>query len=74
MGFITEREIKPSNINGNRHDTRNPSIDHKKIGPSLSNIRKPSLNPSSVEKLLEQKAKLLEEKEQVESSKKKGFR
>jgi hypothetical protein len=79
MSFITERQIKPSNINGNRHDTREPNIDAKKVGPSLSDVRKPNLDPSKVEKLLEEtKASLLKEKEKLEeqknSNKKNGFR
>ena len=74
MSYVTERQIKPSKINGNRHDTRDPGIDHKKVGPSLSKIRKPNVDPSKIEKLLEAKANLLKEKEQRESSKKKGFR
>ena len=74
MSFVTESHIKPSKIDGNRHDTRKPNIDHKKIGPSLSNIREPNLDPSRIEKLLEEKANLLKEKEQRESTKKKGIR
>lgn len=37
-------------------------------------VRKPNIDPSRVEKLLEEKAILLKEKEQRESTKKKGFR
>ena len=72
--FFSEKQIKPSKINGNRHDTRDPGVDHKKVGPALSNIRKPDVDPSKIEKLLEEKAILLKEKEQREPSKKKGFR
>lgn len=37
-------------------------------------VRKPNIDSSKMEKLLEEKAILLKEKEQRESSKKKGFR
>jgi hypothetical protein len=76
MSFVTARQPRPSNINLKRDDTRTPNIDHKKIGPSLSNIRKPNLDPKRVEKLLEAKKNALrEKKEQLEQgSKGKGFR
>ena len=76
MSFVTNREPRPSKIDGNRHDTRIPNVDHKKIGPSLSNIRKPNLDPKKVEKLLEAKKKALQaKKEKLEQgSKGKGFR
>ncbi len=64
MSYITEKQIKPSKIDGNRHDTREPGIDHKKVGPELGNIRKPNLDPDKVEQLLEDKANLLRLKQE----------
>ena len=73
--FITEKQPRPSKVNGNRHDTREVGIDPKKVGPTLSKIRKPNLDPSKVEKLLQQKKALLEKKkEESQPTKKNGFR
>ena len=66
--FENKESKKVRNIK--RDDVRSASIDQKKIGPSLSDIRKPNLEPSKVEKMLEGvKARLLKEKEELETRK-----
>lgn len=78
MSFIAAKQPKPSDRNLKRDDTREPNVNHKKFGTLLSNIRKPNLDPSRVDKFLEaEKKRLLAEKERLEqakSTKGKGFR
>ena len=76
MSFkLFAHEDSGKTINKKRDDTRPAGLDPKKVGPSLGNVRKPNLDPSKVEKLLEAKAKLIQEKEQLQKSTKgKGFR